>query len=157
MLLAGLGAGVIRVDRVSEVDLPPHVDVVTRRARDQSPWTSRILKGASLVRSLASRADGFVDVYRPGVAERLGIGPEDLLGLNSRLVYARMTGYGQDGPYAQMAGHDINFIALSGALHAYRTGRYPCPAVEHSRRLRRRRHAPRPWPPEWHPREPSIR
>ena len=76
-----------------------------------------------------SEADAFVDVFRPGVAERLGIGPDDLHALNPRLVYARMTGYGQDGPYADHAGHDINYIALVGALHAIGTADAPVPPL----------------------------
>jgi alpha-methylacyl-CoA racemase len=129
MLLAGLGADVIRVDRVNEVDLPPHVDVVTRRGQRSIAVDVKEPAGRDLVRSLASRSDAFVDVYRPGVAERLGIGPEDLLAINPGLVYARMTGYGQDGPYAHMAGHDINFIALSGALHAIGLPDTPVPPL----------------------------
>jgi alpha-methylacyl-CoA racemase len=81
------------------------------------------------VRALTVDADAFVDVYRPGVAERLGIGPDDLHAVNARLVYARMTGYGQDGPYAAMAGHDINYLALSGALHAIGTEDTPVPPL----------------------------
>jgi alpha-methylacyl-CoA racemase len=129
MLLAGLGAEVIRVDRVNEVDLPPHVDVVTRRSQRSIAIDVKDPRGRDLVQTLAARSHAFVDVYRPGVAERLGIGPEDLLGSNPRLVYARMTGYGQDGPYAQMAGHDINFIALSGALHAIGPADTPVPPL----------------------------
>ena len=78
-------------------------------------------RGPELVHRLVADADAFVDVYRPGVAERLGIGPDELLEANPRLVYARMTGYGQDGPYASHAGHDINYIALAGALHGIGT------------------------------------
>jgi alpha-methylacyl-CoA racemase len=70
------------------------------------------------MQSLLARADVFVDPFRPGVCERLGIGPDEMLAANDRLIYARMTGFGQSGPWAQAAGHDINYIALSGALHA---------------------------------------
>jgi alpha-methylacyl-CoA racemase len=86
-------------------------------------------EGRQLVYALSARADAFVDVYRPGAAERLGIGPDELLSRNPRLVYARMTGWGQDGPYAQMAGHDINYLALSGALHAIGPPDTPVPPL----------------------------
>ena len=129
MLLGDLGARVIRVDRTSEVDQPPPVDAVMRRSQRSIALDVKDERGRDLVRALAERADGFVDVYRPGVVERLGIGPEDLMTLNPRLVYARMTGYGQEGPYAQMAGHDINYIALSGALHAIGTAERPVPPL----------------------------
>ena len=78
---------------------------------------------------MAADADAFVDVYRPGVAERLGIGPDALRQRNPRLVYARMTGYGQDGPLAGHAGHDINYIALTGALHGIGTAESPIPPL----------------------------
>jgi alpha-methylacyl-CoA racemase len=129
MLLGDLGADVVRVDRVNEVDLPPPVDVVTRRSQRSIAIDVKDPGGRDVVRDLAARSDAFVDVYRPGVAERLGIGPDDLLGINPRLVYARMTGYGQEGPYAQMAGHDINYIALSGALHAIGPADTPVPPL----------------------------
>jgi alpha-methylacyl-CoA racemase len=86
-------------------------------------------RGRDVVRALVDGADGFVDVYRPGAAERLGIGPDDLLARNPQLVYARMTGWGQDGPYAPMAGHDINYLALAGALHAIGTEDTPVPPL----------------------------
>jgi alpha-methylacyl-CoA racemase len=86
-------------------------------------------RGRDLVHRLAADADGFVDVYRPGVAERLGIGPDALRKRNPRLVYARMTGYGQDGPLAGHAGHDINYIALTGALHGIGTPESPIPPL----------------------------
>lgn len=129
MLLGDLGADVVRVDRVSEVGLPPPVDVVVRRSQRSIAVDVKEPRGRDLVRSLAERADAFVDVYRPGAVERLGLGPDDLLAVNPRLVYARMTGYGQDGPYAAMAGHDIDYIALSGALHAIGTADTPVPPL----------------------------
>ena len=86
-------------------------------------------RGRELVHRLAADADAFVDVYRPGVAERLGIGPDALRERNPRLVYARMTGYGQDGPLAGHAGHDINYIALAGALHGIGTAESPVPPL----------------------------
>jgi alpha-methylacyl-CoA racemase len=129
MLLADLGADVVRVDRVGEVDGPPAIDRVLRRGQRSIAVDVRDERGRDLVHGLVGDADAFVDVYRPGVAERLGIGPDDLLAVNPRLVYARMTGYGQDGPYAAMAGHDINYLALSGALHAIGTEEAPVPPL----------------------------
>jgi len=129
MLLADLGADVVRVDRVADVDGPPAIDRVLRRGQRSVAIDVRDERGRGLVHTLVANADAFVDVYRPGVAERLGIGPEDLLAANPRVVYARMTGYGQDGPYAAMAGHDINYLALSGALHAIGTEDTPVPPL----------------------------
>jgi alpha-methylacyl-CoA racemase len=86
--------------------------------------------GQEVVRRLASRAHGLIDPFRPGVAERLDIGPDRCLALNPRLVYCRMTGWGQDGPLARAAGHDINYIALTGLLHAIgRRGDKPVPPL----------------------------
>ena len=129
MLLADLGADVVRVDRAGEVDGPEPIDAVVRRGQRSVALDVKDSRGIDLIRSLVARADAFVEVFRPGVAERLGLGPEDLLAANPRLVYARMTGYGQDGPYAAMAGHDINYIALSGALHAVGPADYPLPPL----------------------------
>jgi alpha-methylacyl-CoA racemase len=120
MLLADLGADVVAVDRT---------DVAARVDRQRTP-TNPLMRGKrgvaldvkspddreALLR-LVDRADVFVDPFRPGVCERLGLGPDVLSTRNPRLVYARMTGWGQDGPWATMAGHDIDYIALSGALH----------------------------------------
>jgi len=129
MVLADLGADVVRVDRVAEVEGPPPIDRVLRRGQRSVAVDVRDERGRDVVHALAAVADAFVDVYRPGVAERLGIGPDDLHAVNARLVYARMTGYGQDGPYAAMAGHDINYLALSGALHAIGTEETPVPPL----------------------------
>ena len=86
--------------------------------------------GAEAALRLAERADAIVEGFRPGVMERLGLGPEALLARNPRLVYGRMTGWGQDGPLAARAGHDINYIALSGVLHAIgRAGEAPVPPL----------------------------
>jgi len=128
MLLADLGADVLRVDRVGEVGVAP-IDRVLRRSQRSIALDVKDARGRDLVRALVAQADGFVDVYRPGVAERLGIGPDDLLAVNPALVYARMTGYGQDGPYAQMAGHDIDYLALSGALHGIGPAESPVPPL----------------------------
>ena len=129
MLLGGLGADVVRVDRVTEVDQPQPIDTLMRRSQRSIAVDMKHPGGREIVYALAADADAFVDVYRPGAAERLGIGPDDLLARNARLVYARMTGWGQDGPYAQMAGHDINYIALAGALHAVGTADAPVPPL----------------------------
>jgi len=130
MVLGGLGADVVRVDRVTEVDTRDKpIDTLMRRSQRSVAVDMKHAKGREVVYALTARVDAFVDVYRPGAAERLGIGPDDLLARNPRLVYAQMTGWGQDGPYAQMAGHDINYIALAGALHAVGTDDTPVPPL----------------------------
>jgi alpha-methylacyl-CoA racemase len=127
MLLGDLGAEVIRVDRASEVDQERPIDAVLRRNQRSVALDMKASGAVEVLLSLIEAADGFVEVFRPGVAERMGIGPDTLLERNPRLVYARMTGWGQVGEYAQMAGHDINYIALSGALGAI--GPAEAPAV----------------------------
>jgi len=128
-LLGDLGADVVRVDRVADVDGPSPIDTLMRRSQRSIAVDMKHPEGRALVYALTAGADAFVDVYRPGAAERLGIGPDELLARNPRLVYARMTGWGQDGPYAQMAGHDINYLALSGALHAIGPPETPVPPL----------------------------
>ncbi len=86
-------------------------------------------------------ADALFEGFRPGVMERLGLGPDVALARNPKLVYGRMTGWGQVGPYANAAGHDMNYIAITGALHAIGTRRQAAPAAQPGRRLRRRRAA----------------
>jgi alpha-methylacyl-CoA racemase len=133
MMLADLGADVIRVDRAGSVqggdpERPP-ADLLARGRRSvgvdlKSP------DGVEVVLSLVERADALFEGFRPGVAERLGIGPDECLARNPRLVYGRMTGWGQDGPYASTAGHDINYIALAGALDPIgRRGEAPVPPL----------------------------
>jgi alpha-methylacyl-CoA racemase len=129
MLLGDLGAEVVRVDQVREVDKELPIDYTVRRNQRSIAVNLKDSRGPELVRRLVADADAFVDVFRPGVAERLGIGPDELLDANPRLVYARMTGYGQDGPYAERAGHDINYIALTGALHGIGTAENPVPPL----------------------------
>ncbi len=129
MLLGDLGAEVIRIDALAGVDGPLPVDHTVRRSQRSLAADVKDPRGRDLVHRLAARADAFVDVYRPGVAERLGIGPDELREHNPRLVYARMTGYGQDGPLAGHAGHDINYLALTGALHAIGTAESPIPPL----------------------------
>ena len=141
MLLGDLGADVIRVDPVGGVDGALPIDYTVRRSQRSLAADVKDPRGRDLVHRLAADADAFVDVYRPGVAERLGIGPDALRERNPRLVYARMTGYGQDGPLAGHAGHDINYLALDRRPARHRHGRIAGAATESGRRLRRRRHA----------------
>ncbi|MEV7344481.1 CaiB/BaiF CoA-transferase family protein [Streptomyces sp. NPDC093544] len=116
-LLADLGAEVLRVDRASDVDPETYrsTDPLARGRRSLAVDLKHP-EGIALVKRLAARADVLVEGFRPGVAERLGIGPDDCRAVNSRLIYARMTGWGQTGPLAPRAGHDINYIAVAGAL-----------------------------------------
>lgn len=133
MMLADMGADVIRVDRASAVrggdpDRPP-LDIMARGRRSIGV-DLKASDGVELVLKLVQDADALIEGFRPGVAERLGIGPEACLARNPRLVYGRMTGWGQDGPYASTAGHDINYISLAGVLHAIgREGEAPVPPL----------------------------
>jgi alpha-methylacyl-CoA racemase len=129
MLLGDLGADVVRVDIPHAVDGPLPIDYTVRRSQRSVALDVKDAAGRAILLKLVENADAFVEVFRPGVAERLGIGPDDLHERNPRLVYARMTGYGQDGPYAQRAGHDINYIALAGALHGIGTASAPAPPL----------------------------
>jgi alpha-methylacyl-CoA racemase len=133
MVLADLGADVIRVDRAERVGRgrpeAARVDILGRGRRSVGVDLKHP-EGVATVLELVERADVVIEGFRPGVAERLGLGPDECLARNPRLVYGRMTGWGQTGPYAQMAGHDINYIALSGALHPIgRRGEAPVPPV----------------------------
>ena len=121
MLLSDLGADVVRVDRAGHVppagaNLQPASDVLARGRRSLGVDLKHPA-GVGAVRRLIETADVLIEGFRPGVAERLGLGPDDCLARNPRLVYGRMTGWGQDGPLAPRAGHDLNYIALAGALH----------------------------------------
>ncbi|WP_051835961.1 CaiB/BaiF CoA transferase family protein [Streptomyces sp. NRRL WC-3549] len=117
MLLADLGADVVRVDRPGGAGLgiDPAYDLTNRNKRSVLV-DLKAEDGAARVLDLVARADILVEGYRPGVAERLGVGPDACLARNPRLVYGRMTGWGQDGPLADRAGHDIAYIALTGTL-----------------------------------------
>ncbi|MBE52648.1 MAG: carnitine dehydratase [Acidimicrobiaceae bacterium] len=119
MLLSDLGAEVIRVDRASTVadELPdfPSLDLLNRGRRSIG-INLKDPEGVETVLKLIESSDALIEGFRPGVAERLGIGPEDCLTRNPKLIYGRMTGWGQYGSYSSMAGHDINYIALSGVL-----------------------------------------
>jgi len=134
MMLADLGATVTRVDRLSGGGLMTllsagRADVVSRGRRSIAV-DLKSAKGVELVLRLVDSADVLIEGYRPGVMERLGLGPDVCLVRNPRLVFGRMTGWGQDGPLAQVAGHDINYIALSGALGAIgRRGETPVPPL----------------------------
>jgi len=126
MMLADHGAEVIRVDRASGArggSQPVTSKDVLARGRKSIAIDLKSAEGVALARKLCASADGLIEGFRPGVMERLGLGPDELLADNPKLVYGRMTGWGQTGPYAPYAGHDINYIALAGALaHFGRAG-----------------------------------
>ena len=129
-LLAELGADVIRVDRPGGGPrLVPSEDEVLHRSRPCAAVDLKSPAGREVLLRLVDEADVLVEALRPGVTERLGLGPEDCLARNPRLVYARMTGWGQDGPLAARAGHDINYLSLTGALHAMGTAEKPIPPL----------------------------
>ncbi|MDP2451371.1 MAG: CaiB/BaiF CoA-transferase family protein [Polaromonas sp.] len=133
MLLADLGAQVLRLDRTEPSSLgiprPPQFDLLQRGKRSM-----RVdLKGGAglaLARSIVARADALIEGFRPRTMERLGLGPDVCLADNPKLIYGRMTGFGQEGPLAHAAGHDLNYLALTGALHAIgREGGPPTPPL----------------------------
>jgi alpha-methylacyl-CoA racemase len=127
MLLADMGAELIRVKRPGHASLfGDDEHAVVNRGRGSVEVDLKQDHGRELVLELIDRADGLIEGFRPGVMERLGLGPELVLGRNERLVYGRVTGYGQDGPMSSIAGHDINYISLAGVLGACaRTGERP--------------------------------
>jgi alpha-methylacyl-CoA racemase len=138
MLLADMGAHVVRVTRppsrrprsLSQVDGLSEEHDVANRGVDTVAIDLKDPEGVELVLRLAAAADVFIEGYRPGVAERLGLGPDVILPRNPAVVYTRLTGYGQGGPLAREAGHDINYVALSGALNAMaRPGEAPRPPL----------------------------
>jgi alpha-methylacyl-CoA racemase len=133
MMLADMGADVLRVDRLEPVDLglplEPRYDIMARGRRSIGLDLKRP-EAIEIVLALLEKADVLIEGFRPGVAERLGLGPDACFARNPRLVYGRVTGWGQDGPLAHAAGHDINYIALSGVLHAIgRRGEAPVPPL----------------------------
>ncbi len=133
MLLADLGAEVLRLDRIEPADLgitrPPEYDL-TARGRASVAIDLKAPGASALVLDLLAGADALVEGFRPGTMERLGLGPDPVLSRNPRLVYGRMTGWGQDGPLAQAAGHDLTYLALTGALAAIgRAGAKPTPPL----------------------------
>jgi alpha-methylacyl-CoA racemase len=133
MLFADLGARVIRLDRLTASGLG--LDVPTRfalleRSRPSAAVDLKHPDGIALAMDLVEKADALIEGFRPGTMERLGLGPEQALQRNPRLVYGRITGWGQTGPLAQAAGHDLNYLALTGALHAIgRAGAKPTPPL----------------------------
>lgn len=129
MMLADHGADVIRIERPGSA-LDPR-DALSRN-RKSIILNTKTDEGQAVARDLCRTADGLIEGFRPGVMERLGLGPDVLLADNAALVYGRMTGWGQFGPYAHAAGHDINYIALSGVLHTIgRAGERPVPPVNY--------------------------
>src|ERR1700733_13657037 len=133
MLFADLGASVIRVDRLTPsglgVDMPARFALL-ERSRPSVAIDMKHPEGVALALDLIGKADALIEGFRPGTMERLGLGPDAALKRNPRLVYGRMTGWGQTGPLAQAAGHDMNYIAISGALHAIGTnGTKPVPPL----------------------------
>jgi alpha-methylacyl-CoA racemase len=133
MMLADMGAEVIRVERVQAVRSPmpdtPNFDVL-QRGRRNIAIDLKHPDGVATLLDVVVSADGLIEGFRPGVMERLGIGPEVCLQRNPKLVFGRMTGWGQTGPYANAAGHDINYISLAGALaHFGRAGEAPVPPL----------------------------
>lgn len=133
MMLGDMGADVIRVERIRPNPLDRLIHrryAIQNRNRRSVAIDLQRPEGAEAVLRLVEKADALIDPFRPGVARRLGIGSEASLARNPRIVYAQMTGWGQTGPLAQSAGHDINYIALTGALHAIgRRGERPVPPL----------------------------
>jgi alpha-methylacyl-CoA racemase len=133
MLFADLGADVIRVDRITPsglgIALPKRFGLLGR-SRPSIAVDLKKAEGVALTADLIAKADGLIEGFRPGTMERLGLGPDVALKRNPRLVYGRMTGWGQTGPLADAAGHDLNYLALAGALHAIgRKGQKPTPPL----------------------------
>jgi alpha-methylacyl-CoA racemase len=120
LMLSDMGADVVRIDRPLQGDVPEHpmdTDIITR-GRGSVAVDLKHPEGAEVVRRLTDQADVMIEGFRPGVMERLGLGPDECRARNPRLVYARMSGFGQDGPLAQAAGHDLNYLATAGVLGA---------------------------------------
>ena len=133
MLLADMGATVLRVERLEPAGLgvqrPLNCDI-TLRSRKAIALDLKTTSGVNKALQLVEKSDALIEGFRPGVTERLGLGPNDCFAMNPKLVYGRMTGFGQNGPMAQAAGHDLNYIAMSGALAAIgRSGQKPTPPL----------------------------
>lgn len=133
MLLADMGAEVIRVDRADRVrggdPAQPPQDIMNRGRRNIG-LNMKSPEGIEALLKMVEQSDALLEGFRPGVMERLGVGPDECLARNPRLVYGRMTGFGQEGPMSQAAGHDINYIALAGVLHGIgRKGEPPLPPL----------------------------
>ncbi len=133
MLLADMGAEVLCIDRTAESGLGIPVNAkydLLRRGRRSAALDLKRPEAVQTVLRMVERADALIEGFRPGVMERLGLGPDVCLARNPRLVYGRMTGWGQEGPLAHASGHDINYIALAGVLHAIgRKGERPVPPL----------------------------
>jgi alpha-methylacyl-CoA racemase len=133
MLLSDMGAEVLRIDRAEDANLGIPTDAkysVLNRGRCSVAMDLKRKEGTEAALKLIERADALIEGFRPGVMERLGLGPDQCMARNPRLVYGRMTGWGQEGPLAHAAGHDINYIALTGALHSIgRKGEAPVPPL----------------------------
>ena len=117
MILADMGAEVIRIERPGAAD-PKVAEPISGRNKKSVVLDLKEHAGKAALMTLIEQADALIDPYRPGVCEKLGFGPDECLARNHKLVFARMTGWGQTGPLAQAAGHDLNYIAITGALHA---------------------------------------
>jgi len=132
MMLSDMGAEILRIDRAQNVQGetgPPPLDFLARGRRSIG-LDLKNPEGVETLLQLVERADAILEGFRPGVMERLGVGPDVCLARNPRIVYGRMTGWGQEGPLAQVAGHDINYIALAGALEPIgRKGQKPLPPL----------------------------
>jgi len=122
LLLADYGASVLRIDRpiptithTPSASSLPSPDVLSRR-KSSIAVSIKDPRGVALIKELVKHVDVIIDPFRPGVLEKAGLGPEELLRVNGRLVFARITGFRRDGKYSQMAGHDINYLAVSGVL-----------------------------------------
>lgn len=127
MMLADMGAEVIRIDRPNTIG---GKNDVLGRGRQSIAVDLKSEAGKNTVLKMIAQSDGLIEGFRPGVMERLGLGPDECLQANPKLVFGRMTGWGQDGPLARAAGHDINYISLTGALHAIgRAGEKPVPPL----------------------------
>lgn len=130
MMLSDMGAEVVRIDRSQATGRMTGTDRVTGRGRRALAVDLKQPKGVECVLRMVERADALIDPFRPGVVERLGLGPDVCLARNPRIVFGRMTGWGQDGPLAHAAGHDINYISLAGSLaHFGRAGGQPTPPI----------------------------
>jgi alpha-methylacyl-CoA racemase len=135
LLLADNGASVLRIDRAipdithsNSSNLPPPTSDLLTRGKNSVAIDLKSSAGIAFVKALAQNADVVIDPFRPGVLEKLGLGPDVLLHLNPRIIVARMTGFRRDGRYKDMAGHDINYVAVSGALSLLgRKGEKPLP------------------------------
>lgn len=130
LMLSDMGAEVVRIDRAESLGRLAGTEAVTSRGRRAVAVDLKNPDGVACVLKMVERAEALIDPFRPGVTDRLGVGPGACLARNPRLVYGRVTGWGQDGPLAHAAGHDINYISLAGALaHFARKGGQPTPPL----------------------------